>query len=159
MPARIILNAGDVAIARELQAGAVEAAIAPRSRHAVSSPGHTWQSINAADRFLIKVDDLLGRFVVAHYRDVDGEDMTRVHAGLGGLHGNESFQEHAGASEEHEGSRNLDDGKRAQAAIGATGDANAAAGCKTGRLRNVGAWEARNIREEDGCDYRESGAN
>ena len=53
----------------------------------------------------------------------------------------------------------MNDGEGAKAAVGASCDAKAAAGCKTGGLRNVGAGQARNISEEDSGDQRKSRPN
>src|SRR5579859_1247433 len=119
-----------MAISRELQAGAVLAGVAPGSRHSVCGSGYARQGINSADRFLVKIHNLLRSFLIGHYGDVDGEDLTRVHSRFGGLHGDKSFEKHAGAGEKHEGGGNLNNGESAQAAIGAAGDAKAAAGCK-----------------------------
>ena len=89
--------------------------------------------------------------MVFQYGNVDGQDVARVHAGLRGLHGDEGFQKHACAGEEHEGSRNLDHGEGPKTAIGAPGDADAAAG-EAGGLGNVGAREARNKGEKNRGD-------
>src|SRR5689334_19856268 len=123
-----------MAIPRELQAGAVLACIPPGSRLAESSSYHAGQRINATDRLLVEIDDLLFGFSVRHAWNVYGQNVTCVHARLRGLHGDERFEKHAGASEKHERRSNLNDRESAQAAIGAAGDAKAPAGCKAGGL-------------------------
>src|SRR5262249_19530749 len=148
-----------MSIPGKLHTGTECAGIAPWSRHTVGGLGYARQGVNAANRFLVEINHLLMRFLVLHHRDVDGEDVARVHAGLRRLHGDERFEKHASAGKKHKGSRNLDDRKGAQTAVGAAGNTKAATRCKTGRLRNVGAWEPRNIGEENCGDYRESRAN
>ena len=131
-----------------MQAGAIVAGIAPGNGHAVSGFDHTRQALNAADRFLIEINDLLRRFLVAHHGNVDGQDVLHIETRLCGLHGDERLQKHAGAGEQHEGSCDLHDGEYAEAAVGASCNADTAAG-KVGSLRRVGGWEVGNVSKKN----------
>ncbi len=158
MPAGIIFDAVDVTIPRELKPRAIAASVAPRSGHAIGGLGHARQCVNAADRFLVEIHDLLRGFLVGHHGNINGQDVAGVHARLRGLHGDERLEKHAGAGKEHEGGRNLNDRKGAQAAVGAASDSDAAT-CESGGLRDLGAGEVGNVGEEHCGDYREPRAN
>src|SRR5437879_3124166 len=135
-----------VAVSGELKPGP-EAVITPGSNDAESSLAHSRQIIDATDRFLVEIDDLLRRLSVGHRGNVDGQNVVRVEACLRGLQADERFEKHAGASKKHKGRGDLRYGENAEAAIGAAGDADAAA-CKTWSLRSVGAGKVRNESEK-----------
>ena len=97
MPAGIIFDAVDVTIPRELKPRAIVASVAPRSRHSVGGSGHAGQGVNAADRFLVKIHNLLWGFLVGHHGNIDCQNVPRVHARFRGLHRDERFEKHAGA--------------------------------------------------------------
>ena len=141
----------------ELEAGAEDAGFAPWSNHSVSGLDHSRQLINVAYGILVKIHDLLRRFIVLHDGNVDGQHMLHVQAGLRGLQRDERLEKHAGAGEEHEGGGNLNHGENAETAVGAAGDADAAAR-EVGSLRTVGGGQMRNVGEEHGGDDGEQRA-
>src|SRR5947208_774688 len=96
-------------------------------------------------------------FIVLHDGNVDGQHMLHVQAGLRGLQRDERLEKHAGAGEEHEGGGNLNHGENAETAVGAAGDADAAAR-EVGSLRTVGGGQMRNVGEEHGGDDGEQRA-
>ena len=147
-----------MAIRRKLQARAVEAAIPPRGSDSESRLHHSRHCVNPADRFLVEIHHLLRRFLVVHHGNVDGQDVARVEARPCRLHGDERFEKHAGASEEHERSGNLDHGEEAEAPTGAARDADAAAR-KPRSLRNICGWETGDISKKNGGDDRENSAD
>src|SRR5207302_1778837 len=101
----------------ELEAGAEDAGFAPWSNHSVSGLDHSRQLINVAYGILVKIHDLLRRFIVLHDGNVDGQHMLHVQAGLRGLQRDERLEKHAGAGEEHEGGGNLNHGENAETAV------------------------------------------
>src|SRR5690349_25152111 len=102
----------------ELEAG-TKAAVEPGSNHAEGSLVDAGESVDAADDFLIEIEDLLGSFAVCHDGNVDVEDVAGVHAGTDALKSDERCDEYAGAGAEGEGGANLADKKDALAAADA----------------------------------------
>src|SRR5216683_2553621 len=141
----------DMVVRRELEPRTKVAGIAPGNDDAESRLGHTRQRINAPHRFLVEIDDLFRSLAVGNSRDIDGQDVARVEAGLRRLDREQRFEQHAGASEEYEGGGDLRHGKDAQAATSAAGDADSAAG-QAGSLRGVGSWKMRDISKENSGD-------
>ena len=73
----------DVTISGELQTRAEVVGVAPGGNHTESGLRDAGQRFDAAHRFFVEIEDLLGRFSVGHCGNVDGENVTRVDAGLG----------------------------------------------------------------------------
>ena len=105
------------------------------------------------DRFLVEVEDLLGRFAVRHRGNINGEDVGHVETSPGGLQREKSRHQSTRAREKHEGGADLSDGKDALAPAGAACNADAAAG----DVQAVGLIRRRQPRDEGQNDSGNDG--
>ena len=80
-----------------LKPGAESVRVTPRNRGAQSHAIHTRKRFDAAYRFLVEVDNLIGRPSVLDYGHVHGEDAARVEAGSRRLEREQRSEQHAGA--------------------------------------------------------------
>jgi hypothetical protein len=92
----------DMAVRGKFEPGSEDASVAPRNRAPYRDSFDTRQLRYSPDRFLIVLRDLFGRLSGRHVRHIDGEHVTRVEAGLGGLQCDQSFYKHAGACQQYE---------------------------------------------------------
>src|ERR1700674_1644903 len=130
-----------MAFAREREARTEAAGVTPGDDGAESDAIHAGDFADAANGLPVEVDDLIWSLYVGHDRNVHGENAMHVEACLCCLQGKESFDEHAGSGQEHEGCGDLRDREDTQAAAGAAGDAHSAAS-DTESLRGAGGGEA-----------------
>src|SRR5215469_6972443 len=78
------------------------AAITPRNHIAECSFAHARQSINAAHRFLVEIDDLSRSLTVRHSGNVDGQDVLRVQTRLSLLQCDQRSDQGTCTGQQHE---------------------------------------------------------
>src|SRR5712664_3144652 len=137
-----------MALTSEREAGTEAAGVAPGDAGAESDAIHARDFVDAANGLPIEVDDLIWSFSVGHDWHVHGENTTHVEACLCCLQRKESFDEHAGPGQEHEGCGDLRDREDTQPAAGAAGDAHSAAS-ESESLRGAGGRQAGDKRQEN----------
>ena len=102
------------------------AGVPPRSDHPKGRLIDSRQRLNATNDFLVKIDHLRRCLSVEDGGHVDGEDVSRIHPGLGPLQCEQCRHEHARAGEQNERSADLCDDEDTLPTF-AAGDSRAAA--------------------------------